>query len=126
MPALEKLHERKLTFAERTISKEELYANYKKTIRQLRDIPVFEKRKVRICGRQLNAIRADEGSVILVDPVAQKSEAVISPRSNNAEAWRSLQILSQTFGTSIQKLVVEVDRANEQPKEKNKPGKMAR
>jgi len=113
VPALEKLHEKDLSFAERTISGDELYASYKKTIRPLRDIPVFEKSEVRICGRRLSAIRADEGSVILVDPVAKKSEAVISPRSNNAEAWRSLQILSQTFGTPIQKLVVEVDRANE-------------
>ncbi|MCD8013228.1 MAG: HipA domain-containing protein [Lachnospiraceae bacterium] len=126
VPALEKLHERNLSFAERTISGDELYASYKKTVRPLRDIPMFEKREIRICGRQLNAIRADEGSVILADPITKKSEAVISPRSNNAEAWRSLQILSQTFGAPVQKLVVEAERADEQPKGKDKPGKMAR
>lgn len=57
-------------------------------------------------------IRASTKYFIIINSETEKSEAIISVRSNNSESWKSLQILAKTYNTDINHLSITIKDEN--------------
>ncbi|MFI3213088.1 MAG: hypothetical protein R3Y24_07075 [Eubacteriales bacterium] len=112
MPALEKVHDKEIKFEDRSCSAEQLYQNYSNILKPLSDVPVDRMVYLEINGKGKIGIRASTKYFIIVNIETKISEAIISVRSNNAESWKSLQVLAQTFHVEIPYLIIMIKNEN--------------
>ncbi len=89
---------------------EDIYQTYSAVIKQWTLLPMFERSRWNINGYSREIMRVGKKYLLFIDPNSQETTDVIISRSNNKEAYISLQKLSIRYGTDITKLKDRITR----------------
>jgi len=107
LPALYRLHTKDTIIPDTDILPENLYALYLSKISKFTEIPLYRKQTFYINGQEKTILRASNKYIMIINPDSNKSEALLSVRSNNKESWQTLYLLSKLFASPINGLFIE-------------------
>lgn len=109
IPALESILDRNISHSGRVDYSVENRSIYVQIRDELEKIRLFENKSGYIGNLNINIIHAAKNHYILANPETNEAEAVISLRSNQVNAWKLIETLSQTYNLELADIGISVD-----------------